>query len=52
VELFHAHMYEIGAEIVHPHGEGPWARGYYSVLLEDPDGIRREMNYVPGKGIL
>jgi hypothetical protein len=26
--------------------------GYYSVLLEDPDGIRREMNYVPGKGIL
>ena len=24
--------------------------GYYSVLFEDPDGIRVEVNYVPGKG--
>lgn len=42
----------IGAKIVHPPEEGPWAPGYYSVLFEDPDGIRLEMNHVPGKGLL
>jgi catechol 2,3-dioxygenase-like lactoylglutathione lyase family enzyme len=26
--------------------------GYYSVLFEDPDGIRVEINHVPGKGLL
>jgi hypothetical protein len=26
------------------------APGYYSILFEDPDGIRIEVNYVPGKG--
>ena len=30
--------------------EGPWAEGYYSILFEDPDGIRVELNYIPGKG--
>ena len=30
----------------------PWAPGYYSVLFEDPDGIRLEANFVPGKGNL
>jgi hypothetical protein len=37
---------------VHPPEDGPWAPGYYSVLFEDPDGIRLEMNHVPGKGLL
>ena len=32
--------------------EGPWAPGYYSILFEDPDGIRVEVNYVPGRGHL
>ena len=32
--------------------EGPWAPGYYSTLFEDPDGIRIEANFVPGKGNL
>jgi catechol 2,3-dioxygenase-like lactoylglutathione lyase family enzyme len=32
--------------------EGPWVPGYYSTLFEDPDGIRLEVNYVPGKGVL
>ncbi|MBO6557676.1 MAG: VOC family protein [Pseudomonadales bacterium] len=27
-----------------------FAPGYYSILFEDPDGIRVEFNYVPGKG--
>ncbi len=26
--------------------------GYYSVLFEDLDGIRLEVNHVPGKGVL
>ena len=25
---------------------------YYSVLFEDPDGIRIEFNHVPGSGLL
>jgi hypothetical protein len=31
--------------------EGTWAPGYYYVLFEDPDGIRLEINYVPGAGV-
>lgn len=45
-------LQEIGAKIVHPPEDGPWAPGYYSVLFEDPDGIRLEINHVPGKGLL
>ena len=43
---------QLGARIVHPPEDGPFAPGYYSVLFEDPDGIRLEMNHVPGKGLL
>lgn len=42
----------ISATIVHPPQEGRWAPGYYSVLFEDPDGIRLEINHIPGKGLL
>ena len=52
VDTLHAFLVEIGATIVHPPEEGAWAPGYYSVLFEDPDGIRLEMNHVPGKGLL
>jgi catechol 2,3-dioxygenase-like lactoylglutathione lyase family enzyme len=42
---------EIGAKIIHPAEEGSqFAPGYYSLLFEDPDGIRIELNHVPGKG--
>jgi catechol 2,3-dioxygenase-like lactoylglutathione lyase family enzyme len=42
---------ELRARIVHPPEEGSqFAPGYYSVLFEDPDGIRVEVNHVPGKG--
>lgn len=40
-----------GARIIHSPEAGTWAPGYYSVLFEDPDGIRLEVNYVPGKGV-
>jgi catechol 2,3-dioxygenase-like lactoylglutathione lyase family enzyme len=41
------------AHIVHPPEDAPqFAPGYYSVLFEDPDGIRIEVNHVPGRGHL
>jgi catechol 2,3-dioxygenase-like lactoylglutathione lyase family enzyme len=52
VDTAHALASEIGARIVHPPEEGTWAPGYYSVLFEDPDGIRLEVNFVPGRGLL
>ncbi|RMD84176.1 MAG: VOC family protein [Candidatus Dadabacteria bacterium] len=52
VDAVHDLLVEMGATVVHPPEEGPWAPGYYSVLFEDPDGIRLEVNYVPGKGLL
>ncbi len=52
VDTLHAFLVELGAKIVHPPEDGPWAPGYYSVLFEDPDGTRLEMNHVPGKGLL
>ena len=42
----------LGATIVHPPREDGFAPGYYSVLFEDPDGIRIEVNHVPGRGHL
>jgi catechol 2,3-dioxygenase-like lactoylglutathione lyase family enzyme len=39
------------AKIIHGPEEGAhFAPGYYSILFEDPDGIRVEFNFVPGKG--
>lgn len=43
---------EMGATIVRAPAQGTWAPGYYSVLFEDPDGIRLEVNFVPGAGLL
>jgi catechol 2,3-dioxygenase-like lactoylglutathione lyase family enzyme len=43
---------EIGRTVVRGPEEGTWAPGYYSVLFEDPDGIRLEMCFVPGAGVL
>ncbi len=43
---------DMNAMIVRGPIEGSWAPGYYYVLFEDPDGIRLEVNYVPGQGVL
>jgi hypothetical protein len=32
--------------------EGNFAPGYYFFVFEDPDGIRLEVNFIPGKGLL
>lgn len=42
----------LGATIVRGPEERDWAPGYYYVLFEDPDGIRLEVNFVPGIGLL
>ncbi len=52
IDRVHEFLISIKANIVHPPEDGPWAPGYYSVLFEDPDGIRLEVNFVPGKGNL
>jgi len=52
VDAIHRFLVDLGAKIVHPPADGPWAPGYYSVLFEDPDGIRIEISHVPGKGLL
>ena len=52
VESVHALVSSLGATIVHGPQQDGFAPGYYSVLFEDPDGIRLEINHVPGKGLL
>ena len=52
VDELHAFVKELGANIVRAPREDSWAPGYYSMLFEDPDGIRLEINHVPGKGLL
>ena len=52
VDRVHELLQTLGATVVHPPEDGPWAPGYYSLLFEDPDGIRIEVNHVPGKGNL
>jgi catechol 2,3-dioxygenase-like lactoylglutathione lyase family enzyme len=52
VDELHPLLESLGAEIVRPPEEGPWAPGYYSLSFRDPEGIRLEVNHVPGKGVL
>ena len=50
--FFHRVLQPIGGVLVRPAAENAWAPGYFSLLLEDPEGMRVEVNYVPGKGLL
>ena len=52
IDEVHRMVRELGANIVHAPESGHWAPGYYSILFEDPDGVRLEVNYIPGKGLL
>jgi catechol 2,3-dioxygenase-like lactoylglutathione lyase family enzyme len=51
VDQVHDFLKTIGATIVHAPQQDAYAPGYYSVLFEDPDGIRLEVNHVPGRGV-
>ncbi|MET0705274.1 MAG: VOC family protein [Tardiphaga sp.] len=52
VDELHGFLTTLGAKIIRAPHEDQWAPGYYSILFEDPDGIRLELNHVPGKGLL
>jgi catechol 2,3-dioxygenase-like lactoylglutathione lyase family enzyme len=52
VDAIYRTALELSARIIRAPTEDDWAPGYYSVLFEDPDGIRIEANFVPGKGHL
>ena len=51
IDEAHAFLVGIGAKIVHGPQDDSYAPGYYSVLFEDPDGTRLEINHVPGRGV-
>jgi catechol 2,3-dioxygenase-like lactoylglutathione lyase family enzyme len=51
VDALYTFLQDLNATIIHPPEEGPWAPGYYSILFEDPAGLRLEVNHIPGKGI-
>ena len=52
IDEIHAVAVDLGATIVREPREDAFAPGYYSVLFEDPDGIRIEVVHVPGRGHL
>ena len=52
VDTAAAKLREMGAYIDRGPMEREFAPGYYFFVFEDPDGIRLEINYVPGKGLL
>jgi catechol 2,3-dioxygenase-like lactoylglutathione lyase family enzyme len=52
VDRVAAKLREMGAHIDRGPMEGDWAPGYYFLVFEDPDGIRLEVNFIPGKGLL
>ena len=52
VDRVHEFLLGETCTIVRAPESGPWAPGYYSVLFEDPAGIRLEVNHVPGRGVL
>lgn len=51
IDAAHEFVKALGVPVIRPPGENHWAPGYYSILFEDPDGIRLEINHVPGKGV-
>ncbi|MEO8631131.1 MAG: VOC family protein, partial [Betaproteobacteria bacterium] len=50
VDALYTLLLEHNDTVVHPPKDGDFAPGYYSMLFEDPEGIRLEVNFVPGKG--
>lgn len=51
VDEAYAFIQTLNVPIIHGPQKDGWAPGYYSILFEDPDGVRLELNYVPGKGV-
>jgi catechol 2,3-dioxygenase-like lactoylglutathione lyase family enzyme len=51
IDEAHHFVQGLGVPILRAPQEDGWAPGYYSILFEDPDGVRLEINFVPGKGV-
>lgn len=51
VDALYTVAVQLHATIIREPRESNFAPGYYSILFEDPDGIRIEVNFVPGKGL-
>ena len=51
IDEAYAFIRMLGVPIIRAPQEDGWAPGYYSILFEDPDGVRLEINFVPGKGV-
>jgi catechol 2,3-dioxygenase-like lactoylglutathione lyase family enzyme len=52
VDDLHLFLQSLSTKIVRAPREDNFVPGYYSMLFEDPDGIRLEINHVPGRGVL
>ena len=50
IDELHTFLCSLGAKIVRAPREDQWAPGYYSLLFEDPDGIRLSSTTSPEKG--
>jgi catechol 2,3-dioxygenase-like lactoylglutathione lyase family enzyme len=51
IDSVYEYLRDQNTKIIHAPEDGPWAPGYYSILFEDPAGIRLEINHVPGRGV-
>ncbi len=52
VYLLSDHLIKNNIRIIRGPLDGPWVNGYFYILFEDPDGIRIELNFIPGQGVL
>lgn len=51
IDSFYKVLLNANCNIIRGPLSGDWVPGYYYLLFEDPDNIRLEVNYVPGKGV-
>src|SRR5262245_50068454 len=51
IDEAHAFVKTLGVPIIRAPQEDGWVRGYYSSLFEEPDGVRPEIRFVPGRGV-
>ena len=51
VDALHRFLEGEDCVVVRAPRDDAWAPGYYSILFEDPDGVRLELNHVPGRGL-
>jgi catechol 2,3-dioxygenase-like lactoylglutathione lyase family enzyme len=47
IDAMYKLLKEIGAQVLDPPAEYPYAPGYFAVYFADPDGLKFEFAYVP-----